>query len=90
LYIDLFHPECIDVYASSLPAHTAKAGYLCPVCSVSISSSDSHIVIQKPLFPSDDNNPLAQHLNNHLSEAAWSKSMITVKPDTSINQQTGN
>jgi len=64
--LDLFHPECIDVYASSLPAHTAKAGYLCPLCT-------------KPLFPSDTSSPLAQDLTRHLSQTAWSSSLVTGK-----------
>jgi len=70
---DLFHPECIDVHASSLPPHTAKAGYLCPVCS-------------KPLFPPDvDNNPLVKQLNNYLARASWAKTLLAPTPDT-INQ----
>jgi len=64
--LDLFHPECIDVYASSLPAHTAKAGYLCPLCS-------------KALFPSDNSSPIAQELTKHLAQAAWSNTLVTGK-----------
>ena len=30
----MFHSECLDTYASSLPAHTAKAGFVCPECKV--------------------------------------------------------
>jgi hypothetical protein len=37
LLLDMFHAECVDVHAASLPAHTAKAGYVCPTCSVSTS-----------------------------------------------------
>ncbi|GAM19524.1 hypothetical protein SAMD00019534_026990 [Acytostelium subglobosum LB1] len=37
---DLFHPECIDVYACSLPPTTAMAGYACPTCNKAILPSN--------------------------------------------------
>jgi len=64
--LDMFHPECLDMHASSLPPHTAKAGYLCPSCS-------------KPLFPTDERTPLAKHVLKHLSKSAWSSSFVTGK-----------
>lgn len=66
---DLFHPECLDVYASSLPPHTAKAGYLCPSCA-------------KPIFPADTDNPMAVKIKEYLSQAAWAKPLQQVwKPE---------
>jgi len=35
---DVFHPDCLDNYAASFPAHTALAGYTCPTCVVSLFS----------------------------------------------------
>jgi len=72
---DLFHPECIDVHASSLPPHTAKSGYLCPICT-------------KPIFPDLENNPLVKQLNIYLSHATWAKPLIgTNLSETVTNQQ---
>jgi len=57
---DLFHPECLDVYAKSLPAHTAKAGFGCPEC-------------KKPIFFEEENrnNNLTQQLSKYLQTASW-------------------
>ncbi|PRP87638.1 hypothetical protein PROFUN_04665 [Planoprotostelium fungivorum] len=76
LCMHLIHPECLDVHASSLPNHTAKAGYQCPDC-------------QKPIFPPPDNrSPLAQQINDHLSNASWSRGLmaksITEQPQSSL------
>lgn len=61
--LDMFHPECLDFHASSLPPHTAKAGYICPVCT-------------KPLFPTGDNeNPIVFKLNQYLSKAPWASNL---------------
>jgi len=76
--LDLFHPECVDVYAASLPPHTAKAGYLCPTCS-------------KPIFPPDQSNPLAIELHNHLHKASWASNLLIGKtPDTVTLQSLDN
>jgi len=64
--LDVFHPECLDVYASSLPPHTAKAGYLCPTCN-------------KAMFPPNGESPLAQHLTQHLSQAHWATPLLSLK-----------
>jgi len=75
--LDLFHPECIDVHASSLPPHTAKAGYLCPICS-------------KPIFPPElENNPLVKQLTNYLSHAPWAKNLI-IHPETIVQLKVEN
>jgi len=66
--LDMFHPECLDVHASSLPPHTAKAGYLCPVCS-------------KPIFPPEvDSNPLVKQVTNYLTRASWARNLIAPPP----------
>jgi len=62
--LDMFHPECIDIHSSSLPPHTAKAGYLCPLCS-------------KPIFPMEmQSNELEEKLKIYLSQSEWSKSLL--------------
>jgi len=58
---DLFHPECIDVYGSSLPSHTAQAGFVCPTC-------------VQPMIPSDkeaEENPLARKFRDIFAESSW-------------------
>lgn len=63
-----FHPECLDVHASSLPPHTAKAGYLCPICS-------------KCIFPAEiESNPLVKHVQNYLSKAHWARNLLAPPP----------
>jgi len=62
--LDMFHPECVDVYAGSLPVHTALAGYVCPTCA-------------KPIFPPDDTGPLAKQLHEHLSQARWAQTLVS-------------
>jgi len=64
--LDMFHPECVNVYASALPPHTAKAGYLCPTCS-------------KPMFPPDVDNPLAKEVTDYLTRSSWSSNILTGK-----------
>eukprot|EP01116_Phalansterium_solitarium_P017882 TRINITY_DN4535_c0_g1_i1.p1 TRINITY_DN4535_c0_g1~~TRINITY_DN4535_c0_g1_i1.p1 ORF type:complete len:314 (-),score=61.95 TRINITY_DN4535_c0_g1_i1:149-1090(-) len=69
--LDVFHPECLDVYASSLPRHTAKAGYLCPTCN-------------KQIFPNDDQTTLSQLVLKHLAAAPWASNILAGKvPDAS-------
>jgi hypothetical protein len=64
LCLDMFHPECIDVYASSLPPHTAQAGYGCPTCS-------------KPMIPPQGStSPLAQHIKQVLSRSSWAARLM--------------
>src|SRR5436305_422017 len=83
----MFHPECLDVHASSLPPHTAKAGYLCPSCTVSYIPAYTlpqpndllpDFFDQKPIFPPEiENNPLVKNVNNYLLHASWAKKLIT-------------
>lgn len=71
--LDMFHPECLDVHASSLPPHTAKAGYLCPTCS-------------KGIFPAEvESNPLVKHVQNYLSKATWAKNLVQPPPLQPLN-----
>lgn len=70
----MFHPECLDNYAASLPSHTAKAGYLCPTCST-------------PLFPADESNPLSQKIMEYIKNASWAKHLIEKKPDPPSNDE---
>eukprot|EP01117_Protostelium_nocturnum_P015218 TRINITY_DN5875_c0_g1_i1.p1 TRINITY_DN5875_c0_g1~~TRINITY_DN5875_c0_g1_i1.p1 ORF type:complete len:303 (-),score=90.07 TRINITY_DN5875_c0_g1_i1:316-1224(-) len=75
LCMHLFHPECLDVYASSLPPHTAKAGFQCPECS-------------KAIFPPPDNKSnLASEINDHLRNTSWSKHLISA---SSLSDQTSS
>jgi len=62
---DLFHPHCLNNYASSLPAHTAKAGYVCPTCS-------------KTIFPNEHHTLLAKKLEEYLLNAPWTKNLRDV------------
>lgn len=36
LIVDLFHVACIEKMCSSLPKHTASAGFSCPICKTAI------------------------------------------------------
>eukprot|EP01087_Luapelamoeba_hula_P013331 TRINITY_DN3808_c4_g1_i1.p1 TRINITY_DN3808_c4_g1~~TRINITY_DN3808_c4_g1_i1.p1 ORF type:complete len:251 (+),score=34.69 TRINITY_DN3808_c4_g1_i1:134-886(+) len=57
--LHLFHPECIDVHASSFPPNTAQAGFTCPTCS-------------KPIIPPPSNHSdLARAIQQHLQQAPW-------------------
>eukprot|EP01118_Nematostelium_gracile_P007939 TRINITY_DN2601_c0_g1_i1.p1 TRINITY_DN2601_c0_g1~~TRINITY_DN2601_c0_g1_i1.p1 ORF type:complete len:259 (-),score=49.89 TRINITY_DN2601_c0_g1_i1:22-798(-) len=73
LCLDMFHPECLEVHAKSLPSNTAKAGYLCPTCA-------------KPIFPSDpdSSSPLVRQLQKYLTEASWSKTLMVSVQSHSI------
>jgi len=61
--LDMFHPECLDVYAKSLPPHTAKAGFVCPEC-------------KKPIFPNEEKSQLAIQLNKHLNQSSWAQKFM--------------
>ncbi|KYQ89376.1 hypothetical protein DLAC_10037 [Tieghemostelium lacteum] len=60
----IFHPECIDVYANSLPPNTTSAGYVCPKCS-------------KPIIPNNESNsPLAQNIKKIFSISPWAEIIL--------------
>ncbi|EGG13803.1 hypothetical protein DFA_11564 [Cavenderia fasciculata] len=62
----LFHPECIDVYASTLPQTTALAGYSCPSC-------------KKPILPpSDKVDPLSQSIRKAFMLSSWADSILNI------------
>lgn len=64
LCLDMFHPECIDVYASSLPGNTALAGYTCPTC-------------DKPILPASDNTSvLAQQIKKTFAHSGWAERVL--------------
>lgn len=64
LCLDMFHPECIDVYANSLPSNTAQAGYVCPTCS-------------KPMLPSATNtSPIADNIRAAFANSKWAPQML--------------
>eukprot|EP00026_Physarum_polycephalum_P013636 Phypoly_transcript_14058.p1 GENE.Phypoly_transcript_14058~~Phypoly_transcript_14058.p1 ORF type:complete len:246 (+),score=32.02 Phypoly_transcript_14058:53-790(+) len=64
LCLDMFHPECIDVYASSLPANTALAGYTCPTC-------------DKPILPAPANTSvLAQQIRKVFAHSPWAARVL--------------
>lgn len=57
--LHLFHPECIDVHASSFPPNTAQAGFICPNC-------------PKPIIPPPNaTSPLARLILEHIKNAPW-------------------
>lgn len=64
LCLDMFHPECIDVYASSLPANTALAGITCPTC-------------DKPILPTSGNTSvLAQQIKTTFANSSWANRVL--------------
>lgn len=72
--LDVFHPDCLDNYAASFPAHTALAGYTCPTCA-------------KPIIPSNEAlTPLVQGVKDYLQNAVWVQKLGGVQAiDASIN-----
>ncbi|EFA77747.1 hypothetical protein PPL_09404 [Heterostelium album PN500] len=64
LCYDLFHPECIDVYACSLPATTAQAGYACPTC-------------MKPILPPNDKvDGLSRSIRKTFGVSSWAEPFL--------------
>jgi len=56
---DVFHTACLDAWGSSLPPHTAPAGYRCPRC-------------RGPVFPGPTHaSPVAQALRTALGAFQW-------------------
>jgi len=69
LCLDMFHPECIDVYASSLPVTTAQAGYTCPTC-------------DKPMLPPQNNtSTLAQQVRKAFAQSSWANRVMGSSPE---------
>eukprot|EP00730_Choanoeca_flexa_P010536 TRINITY_DN184_c0_g1_i1.p1 TRINITY_DN184_c0_g1~~TRINITY_DN184_c0_g1_i1.p1 ORF type:complete len:279 (+),score=25.37 TRINITY_DN184_c0_g1_i1:136-972(+) len=56
---DVFHWECLDKYCKSFPAHTAPAGFSCPVCRAAIIPASSNM------------SPVAQKARQQLSKTEW-------------------
>ncbi|XP_053205212.1 zinc finger protein-like 1 [Panonychus citri] len=57
----IFHWNCLNNYANSLPSNTAPGGYSCPDCT-------------KTIFPPTElNSPIANHLRKLLSTVKWSR-----------------
>jgi len=60
----LFHPECIDVYAATLPESTSLFGYPCPKCS-------------GPILPENGNeSTLANTIRNKFSMSMWAENIL--------------
>eukprot|EP01113_Clastostelium_recurvatum_P034759 TRINITY_DN4758_c0_g1_i1.p1 TRINITY_DN4758_c0_g1~~TRINITY_DN4758_c0_g1_i1.p1 ORF type:complete len:331 (-),score=96.26 TRINITY_DN4758_c0_g1_i1:65-1057(-) len=78
LCMDLFHPECIDVYSSSLPPHTAQAGYVCPTC-------NNTCIIP----PASNRDPLAQNIRKAFESSTWTAGMAS-NGDTPADKATSN
>ncbi|KAL4238126.1 Zinc finger protein-like 1 [Mactra antiquata] len=58
---DVFHFSCLNQYALQLPANTAPAGYMCPVCKAGI-------------FPANNlASPVADNLRETLSKVNWAR-----------------
>ena len=63
----MVHWACLDSYARSLPASTAPAGFLCPVCSESIFPPDNLV------------SPVADALRKTMSEVNWARAGLGMK-----------
>eukprot|EP00127_Corallochytrium_limacisporum_P003108 Clim_evm37s146 gene=Clim_evmTU37s146 len=66
LCYDIFHWECLNNYAASLPFTTAPAGYTCPKCN-------------KSIIPSQHSaSPVAVALKEKLQRSEWSRRLMGV------------
>jgi len=73
LCLDMFHPECIDVYASSLPANTAMAGYTCPTC-------------DKPILPAPGNTSvLALEIRKAFAHSPWAARVMGTPDEENVD-----
>ena len=61
LFADIFHWSCFDAYERALPANTAPAGYLCPVCSACI------------FPPPNSSSPVIEALCSLLATVNWAR-----------------
>jgi len=61
----LFHPECVDIHASSLPANAPPESFTCSVCNT-------------PVIPpaTTENNGLITELLRHLRKSPWTASRL--------------
>lgn len=58
--LDIFHVNCLDRHARSLPANTAPAGFACPTCS-------------EPILPAErDGGAVADNARSILKTLSWS------------------
>ncbi|XP_062503807.1 zinc finger protein-like 1 homolog isoform X2 [Corticium candelabrum] len=58
---DIFHINCLDRYARSLPLNTAPAGYTCPTC-------------KSGIFPAENLvSPVADVVRRQLAELPWAR-----------------
>ncbi|VDN05299.1 unnamed protein product [Thelazia callipaeda] len=61
LMLDLFHWECLDAWAQSLPGNTAPAGYKCQQC-------------KEGIFPApNQTSPTIENLRTMLQRANWAR-----------------
>ncbi|KRX59591.1 Zinc finger protein-like 1 -like protein [Trichinella sp. T9] len=67
LCLHLFHWDCLDKWALSLPANTAPAGYKCPECG------------ERILPKSNQVSPVADCLKNKLITARWAERRCNIK-----------
>lgn len=73
LCLDMFHPECIDVYASSLPTNTALAGYTCPTC-------------DKSILPTPSNtSALAQQIRKTFGNSPWAARVLGPSEEENVD-----
>ncbi|KAF2071231.1 hypothetical protein CYY_007448 [Polysphondylium violaceum] len=60
----LYHPECIDVYAATLPDSTSMFGYPCPKCNA-------------PILPESNNeSTLANTIRTKFSMSMWAENIL--------------
>jgi hypothetical protein len=76
LCLDMFHPECVDVYASSLPVNTALAGYTCPTC-------------DKTILPTSSNTSvLAQQIKKAFANSPWALRVLGSSEEENVDLNT--
>lgn len=78
LCLHIYHLECLDRWASQLPAYTAPAGFNCPTC--------KEAVFPQPNMAS----PLVNALKTKLQACGWAKAGLGwsfVSPDLATNSR---
>ncbi|OUC44000.1 hypothetical protein D917_02371 [Trichinella nativa] len=78
LCLHLFHWDCLDKWALSLPANTAPAGYKCPECG------------ERILPKSNQVSPVADCLKNKLITARWAERRCNIKKPLEPNGEVYN
>ncbi|KAI8815169.1 hypothetical protein BJ742DRAFT_782622 [Cladochytrium replicatum] len=62
--LDLFHIECLNERCSTLPEHTAPAGYACPACNLAIMPTENA------------RSPIAELVRLTFRDAKWAQQLL--------------